>query len=175
MAISKRTRFEIFKRDDFTCKYCGRKSPQTILEIDHIIPKSKNGPDDEMNLVTSCFDCNRGKSDQNLSQIITGEDPHDKAVEILERERQLQEYNVVRYGIELRINKEISWLEKNTRANGHVLAGIRRALYNHSIYDVHEALKIALEKAAHSVNCVPYFFGILKNWSNNGAHKISKT
>lgn len=34
-------RFEVFKRDNFTCRYCGQAPPTAILEVDHIIP-SKN-------------------------------------------------------------------------------------------------------------------------------------
>ena len=52
MTVSKKLRFEIFKRDNFTCRYCGKKTPEVVLEIDHIIPKSKKGKDDESNLIT---------------------------------------------------------------------------------------------------------------------------
>lgn len=62
MAVSKRTRFEIFKRDGFTCIYCGRTPPQAVLQCDHIHPVSLGGSDHETNLVTSCEDCNSGKS-----------------------------------------------------------------------------------------------------------------
>lgn len=63
----KKTRFELFKRDNFTCVYCGNKPPQCVLEIDNIIPVTKGGSNEIDNLVTSCFDCNRGKSNNNLS------------------------------------------------------------------------------------------------------------
>lgn len=69
MALSKRTRFEIFKRDGFTCQYCGQRPPDVILEVDHIDPSSKGGSDEEINLITSCFACNRGKSDRKLGDI----------------------------------------------------------------------------------------------------------
>jgi hypothetical protein len=65
--IPKRVRFEVFKRDSFTCQYCGRKSPDIILEIDHIDPVANGGDGDIMNLVTACEDCNAGKSDKQLS------------------------------------------------------------------------------------------------------------
>lgn len=65
-AISTRTRFEIFKRDQFTCQYCGGKPPAVILHIDHITPVSAGGTNDPDNLVTSCRDCNLGKSDVPL-------------------------------------------------------------------------------------------------------------
>ena len=55
-------RFEIFNRDNFTCQYCGRKSPEVIIEIDHIVPQSKEGKDELNNYITACKDCNMGKS-----------------------------------------------------------------------------------------------------------------
>lgn len=66
MAISKKVRFEVLKRDNFICTYCGGKSPDVELEIDHKIPKSAGGSDSPTNLVTSCFSCNQGKSDVSL-------------------------------------------------------------------------------------------------------------
>lgn len=65
--ISKKLRFEIFKRDSFCCQYCGGKPPKIPLEVDHIMPVSKGGNNEEYNLITSCFDCNRGKSNKELS------------------------------------------------------------------------------------------------------------
>ena len=61
--IGSKRRFAILKRDKFTCQYCG-KTPQdgTILDVDHIIPFSKGGKSIPINLITSCSDCNKGKS-----------------------------------------------------------------------------------------------------------------
>lgn len=67
--LSKRQRFEVFKRDGFTCQYCGRKPPEAILEADHMVPVADGGDDHESNMVTSCQDCNRGKSDRPLTAI----------------------------------------------------------------------------------------------------------
>lgn len=58
------TRFAVLKRDNFTCQYCGRKAPYVVLEIDHKIPRSKGGSWKLENLITSCFECNRGKGDK---------------------------------------------------------------------------------------------------------------
>jgi hypothetical protein len=66
-AISKKVRFEVFKRDGFKCQYCGACAPEAILEVDHINPISKGGDNDLMNLITSCKPCNAGKSDRELS------------------------------------------------------------------------------------------------------------
>lgn len=65
-SITKSLRFEVFKRDSFKCQYCGRSAPDVILEVDHIVPVSKGGNNDLLNLVTSCRDCNRGKSAKML-------------------------------------------------------------------------------------------------------------
>lgn len=67
-AIPKKIRFEVFKRDSFTCQYCGRMAPDVVLEVDHINPVAHGGNDDIMNLVTSCFDCNRGKGKKKLTE-----------------------------------------------------------------------------------------------------------
>lgn len=67
--ISAELRFKIFKRDNFTCQYCGRKAPDVVLELDHIRPVSKGGDKRESNLITSCFECNRGKSDTLVPQM----------------------------------------------------------------------------------------------------------
>lgn len=64
--MNQRTRFEIFKRDGFMCGYCGSRPPNVILEVDHILALSNGGTDDPENLITSCFDCNRGKSNLPL-------------------------------------------------------------------------------------------------------------
>jgi hypothetical protein len=70
MSLPKSLRFEIFKRDSFTCQYCGRKPPEVVLNVDHVLPKAKGGGDEAVNLVTACFDCNSGKSDRLVDQSV---------------------------------------------------------------------------------------------------------
>lgn len=67
MALSKAKRFEVFKRDGFTCQYCGQRPPEVVLEVDHIHPRALGGDDDDLNLLTSCADCNRGKGAKVLA------------------------------------------------------------------------------------------------------------
>lgn len=66
-SLSKKLRFEVFKRDSFTCQYCGKSAPEVVLEVDHIEPVAKGGKNTITNLITACFDCNRGKSDRKLT------------------------------------------------------------------------------------------------------------
>lgn len=62
MSLSKRVRFQVLIRDNYTCQYCGAKPPDTVLEIDHVIPRCKGGSDRIENLKTACWNCNRGKA-----------------------------------------------------------------------------------------------------------------
>lgn len=63
-SINLKYRFEVLKKYNFCCKYCGRKPPQVELELEleHIIPKCCGGTDNSDNLAPACRDCNRGKS-----------------------------------------------------------------------------------------------------------------
>ena len=93
VAISKRTRFEVFKRDKFTCQYCGKHPPEVILEVDHITPVAEGGTNEEANLITSCRDCNRGKAAVPLS--VAPKSLAEKAAETIESEEQLAGYRSV--------------------------------------------------------------------------------
>ena len=64
MPVTKRTRFEVLRRAEFRCQYCGLKSTETAegLTIDHVIPVALGGSDKPDNLVAACRDCNAGKS-----------------------------------------------------------------------------------------------------------------
>lgn len=89
-SLSKKIRFEVFKRDSFTCQYCGGKAPDVILEVDHINPVKEGGENDILNLVTSCFDCNRGKRDLKLSDTSVVEKQRKQVEELGERRQQLE-------------------------------------------------------------------------------------
>lgn len=89
-AISNKVRFEVFKRDSFRCQYCGKSSPDVVLEVDHIQPVSKGGTNDMLNLVTSCWECNSGKSNRLLSDDAEVEKQKRMLDELNERRLQLE-------------------------------------------------------------------------------------
>jgi len=63
--INLRLRWTVLKRDNFSCRKCGRspaKDSSIILHVDHIIPWSKDGETVIENLETLCEPCNLGKS-----------------------------------------------------------------------------------------------------------------
>ncbi|MCS4277383.1 hypothetical protein M2390_002589 [Mycetocola sp. BIGb0189] len=75
MAITKRTRFEILRRDNYTCQYCGAKAPDVALHIDHVVPVALGGDDKPGNLIAACADCNSGKTSiQPDSPLVKGLD-----------------------------------------------------------------------------------------------------
>ncbi len=55
----KLTRREIFRRDGYTCQYCGQKS--SSLTMDHVVPRHRGGEHSWQNLVSACSGCNRRK------------------------------------------------------------------------------------------------------------------
>jgi len=88
--IRKSVRFEVFKRDSFTCQYCGAKAPEVVLEIDHITPVAGGGTSDILNLVTACRSCNAGKSDKSLSDATAVQKARAQAEDMEERRGQLE-------------------------------------------------------------------------------------
>ena len=89
VSVSKSLRFEVFKRDSFTCQYCGRKAPDVILNADHIDPVANGGPTTILNLITACKDCNAGKSDRKLRDSQMLDKQRDQLSELQERREQI--------------------------------------------------------------------------------------
>ena len=56
----KLTRLEVFKRDHYTCQYCGKETRQ--LTLDHVTPRYRGGQHTWENVVSACVPCNRRKA-----------------------------------------------------------------------------------------------------------------
>lgn len=89
-ALSKKIRFEVFKRDKFQCQYCGSSAPDVVLNVDHIDPVANGGTNELVNLITSCFDCNQGKKDRLLSDDTVVKKQRKQLEEIQARRDQLE-------------------------------------------------------------------------------------
>src|SRR6185437_14317309 len=110
MSLSKKKRFEVFKRDGFTCTYCGQKPPAVVLEVDHVVAIANGGHDELENLTTSCFDCNRGKSDRPLGAV--PESIASRAALLEEREEQSRAYARLLRQRRKRIDTEINEVQR---------------------------------------------------------------
>lgn len=62
------SRKNIFKRDRFTCQYCGAQPGPDSLTIEHIVPRSKGGISSWENCVLACVECNKRKADRTPEQ-----------------------------------------------------------------------------------------------------------
>jgi 5-methylcytosine-specific restriction endonuclease McrA len=91
--VSKRARFEVFKRDNFTCQYCGAHPPDVLLHADHIVAVANGGGGGLDNLITACQSCNLGKGAVPLNS--TPETMAQKAARVAEAEEQLAGYSAV--------------------------------------------------------------------------------
>ncbi len=58
------SRRNIFKRDRFTCQYCGAQPGSEELTIDHVQPRSRGGTSTWENCVLACIECNSKKADR---------------------------------------------------------------------------------------------------------------
>lgn len=121
--ISKKLRFEVFKRDKFTCQYCGRSAPEVILHADHIQPVSKDGETDITNLITSCQDCNLGKGDRELS---------DDAV-IQKRKKQLDDLQERREQLEMMVEWQRSLIDLGEQETDAAVEIINSLMSGHSV------------------------------------------
>lgn len=63
----KLTKYNILKRDGFTCQYCGSKD-RGSLTIDHVLPRSRGGRDSWTNVVAACWSCNNKKGSRTPEQ-----------------------------------------------------------------------------------------------------------
>lgn len=170
MAISKKLRFEVFKRDGFACGYCGKTPPEVTLEIDHINPKSKGGKDDINGLLTACFDCNRGKRDIVLKKI-----PgtlRDNLEILKEKEIQLTEYNKFIKKIERRIQREMvevddvfsSCFTDRVLSDNFKNVSLKRFFNSLPKNEIVSAMRLACDKISDdSSRAIAYFCGICWN------------
>ena len=148
MSITKTIRFEVFKRDNFQCQYCGKQPPGITLEIDHILPRRKKGKDDIENLITSCFDCNRGKGARSLGVAPLS---IQKRLELSkEKENQLIEFYKHQDKIHRRIQKDVNSLcdlwEKLSCSESEISEygkqSIKNLLKTFSKFQIKEAMEI---------------------------------
>jgi HNH endonuclease len=94
-ATSKKLRFEVFKRDGFTCQYCGAQPPLAVLVCDHIDPVKLGGKTTIDNLITSCEKCNQGKGATPIRSTLPRPDADLMSLELQQEIAELNRYQEV--------------------------------------------------------------------------------
>lgn len=160
--LPKKTRFEVFKRDSFTCQYCGKSAPEVILEVDHIIPVAEGGTDDVFNLITSCRDCNRGKGKRMLSDHTTIEKQKAELDALNEKREQLEMMVEWREELMSLTEKEVDLMEDAIYSvSGYELSDTgrlnsKKLLRQFDIAEILEAIDIAFSRYYREQNS--YYF-----------------
>lgn len=149
--ISKKIRFEVFKRDKFTCQYCGRQAPDVILEVDHIKPIADNGTNDIMNLITACFDCNRGKGKRTLTQQDELKKQQKMLQELSERKEQLEMLVEWKQGLSNLEDEMLDKIEELLKITGYVFSeqgkkNFRTLIKRYGFEEVYECTNISLQQ-----------------------------
>ena len=62
------SRKNLFKRDRYTCQYCGTQPGPEELTVDHVVPRSRGGVSSWENCVLACVECNKTKADRSPAQ-----------------------------------------------------------------------------------------------------------
>ncbi len=161
--ISKSLRFDVFQRDNHTCQYCGRTPPDVVLVIDHLNPVAQNGTDDFDNLITSCRECNEGKSDKLIQNFTGGfskeewrKHLRDRRVEILHQRQQ-------------RLEEVIQHWQK-TLGHSYLKQSDNEAIYTFiESYEpdwIKAAIEISVRKKVDDY--IKYTAVILRNWAKDG-------
>jgi hypothetical protein len=176
--LSRRTRFEVLKRDGFRCVYCGATPQDQPLQVDHVVAVANGGTDDPANLVTACQPCNGGKSavpleERRLKSGLTADEAREHAEQIrgyLDAQRQVAaaREEVVE---ELRAR----WEELISNGTTPQERGVMRTMLNEfSFADLVGAMEIAAgrfapcESGYAATSAFKYFCGIVRRWRETG-------
>lgn len=173
--LSKKVRFEVFKRDGFVCQYCGACPPKAVLHVDHIVPVAKGGGNEDTNLVTACDHCNLGKAASSLKTIPAS--LSSRAAAVQEREAQLRGYSEVMAAQRERIEDQ-GWDVANIFIDCFRIDGIRKDWLQSikmfvekiGMHDCIRAMEIATSRKPYSKDaCFRYFCGVCWNVAREGS------
>lgn len=162
-ALSKKLRFDVFKRDLFTCQYCGQKPPAVILEVDHIVAVVVGGTNQMDNLATACFTCNRGKGANGLE--VAPATLQERQEIILEKRAQLKAYERLLKREQRETNTDIDSVQAALLPEGDVhftdsfRSSIKQFLEHMSVIEIVEFAKLAAQRCSEPVSRTKYLCG----------------
>lgn len=164
--VSKRLRYEVLRRDNYRCTYCGKTAKETELHVDHVIPKTLGGQDTPQNLTTACEPCNLGKSSTPADAEIIA------AVELAVAAEQAAKHraseSLAKQANDLDTYEDTVW----TIWEHHMPPGVKRWDYNRicewfalgiPTSTIENALRIAIESPAKQQAIAAYSAGVIRN------------
>lgn len=167
--LSKRLRFEIFKRDSFKCVYCGAPPTGGVLHVDHIKPVAEGGTNDAENLVTACPDCNLGKSAVPLDRHELRQFDPETALEHAEQLRAWAEAQREVVQARRDVDQEMVnlWCDAfgEDRCHGDVPGRLLKLLEEWPMAQLCEVLRITASKRGlyDDARRLKYMYGVIRN------------
>lgn len=172
-SVGKKVRFEVFKRDSFTCQYCGKTAPEVVLELDHINPVASGGGNDMLNLITACKDCNRGKGARDIDDNAVITKQIKQLSELNERKEQMKLMLDWKEELALLMEDQIDAIDSiilkaySFSLNSVGRNNIRILIRRFGFQQVYESMEIAADKYSYVRDALQKLGGICYNRVNN--------
>lgn len=182
-STGKRLRFEVFKRDHFTCQYCGAQPPEIVLVVDHIIAVAAGGETTIEHLLSACESCNQGKRDRALERQAIRPDADVLFLETQQEIAELRRFQDAKALREVELVKVIGLLQDDWVAlTGYEWAPsdriVRQLLQRHSPEIVERAIADVATKVgsgylpASGQRWVGYLFAVAKTLSQEHEYEL---
>lgn len=161
--ISKKTRFEVFKRDGFKCVYCGATPSSELLHVDHVIAVAAGGESEMDNYCTSCVPCNLGKGARSLTDI--PQSLADKAKNVAEQEAQIVGYQAILGSRRERLESEtwkVVWVLEPSAAsfNRGDFQSIKKFVEKLGVDETIDSMEAAIARDFNRSRTMKYFYGV---------------
>jgi ATP adenylyltransferase len=134
-------RYEILKRAGGRCELCGVSYEEVPLDVDHIIPRSENGSNEESNLQALCRTCNSQKSntdDTDFRKVNASYEVREKDCPFCDADDRTIEENELAFVIE----------DGFAVTEGHSLVIPRRHIDDY--FDLHQSERNAIDQLLQS-------------------------
>lgn len=173
---SKRLRFEVFKRDRFTCQYCGAQPPGIVLVCDHIDPVKLGGQTTIDNLITACEPCNQGKAAKPLGAVVVRPDADLMYLEVQQEFAELKRFQDAERKRDellksLAEDLQDRWMDTTGDEYPPKASVFIQMLRKYSPQVVNEAMMITAKRESdygfrRMDDAIPYMWGVAKKISN---------
>ena len=174
-------RFKVFERDGYTCRYCGSRPPEVVLEVDHFIPVKEGGDNEMTNLLTSCKQCNQGKKarlsrspDESVEYSTVISDKKEVIKQLKEITRLNSE--IVQY-LDFHVDELDSYWRSLHGYNRTLTEKGRTSIRNFLRYfdrsKIEEAMEIAVLQTNGHTDEFRYMCGVLQNWKKGIKNKTN--